>query len=202
MKKIHSLHHYLIVSIFALSVLSCNNDDNGGSQSGENIVELAIANPNLSTLVEALELTDLITTLEGPGPFTVLAPTNAAFDLFLATGNFPSINDVPVAVLRQLLLNHVISGQINAANFVTLSRNYAETLADGPTSETKLSLYFNATGAAIEFNGASKVIDEDVLASNGVIHTVDTVIDFPTVMTFITKLWAKSSRRTDGYCAF
>jgi len=186
MKKIHSLHHYLIVSIFALSVLSCNNDDNGGSQSGENIVELAIANPNLSTLVEALELTDLITTLEGPGPFTVLAPTNAAFDLFLATGNFPSINDVPVAVLRQLLLNHVISGQINAANFVTLSRNYAETLADGPTSETKLSLYFNATGAAIEFNGASKVIDEDVLASNGVIHTVDTVIDFPTVMTFIT----------------
>jgi len=186
MKKIHNLQHYLILAIFALSVLSCNNDDEGGSQSGDNIIEVAMANPNLSTLVEALELTDLITTLEGPGPFTVLAPTNAAFDLFLATGNFPSINDVPVAVLRQLLLNHVISAQINAANFATLGRNYAETLADGPTSGTKLSLYFDAIGDAIEFNGASKAIDEDVIASNGIIHTVDTVIDFPTVMTFIT----------------
>ncbi|MFC2147690.1 fasciclin domain-containing protein [Bacteroidota bacterium] len=186
MRKNPIIKHFLILTFLALAVLSCNNDDDGGSQSGENIVELAIANPNLSTLVEALEITDLVTTLEGPGPFTVLAPTNAAFDLFLATGNFASINDVPVDVLEQVLLNHVIGSQINAANFVTLSRNYAETLADGPTTGTKLSLYFNATGAAIEFNGASKVIDADVLASNGVIHTVDTVIDFPTVMTFIT----------------
>ncbi|MGB5459313.1 MAG: fasciclin domain-containing protein, partial [Eudoraea sp.] len=171
MRKNPIMKHFLILTFLALAVLSCNNDDDGGSQSGENIVEVAIANPNLSTLVEALEITGLVTTLEGPGPFTVLAPTNAAFDLFLATGNFASINDVPVDVLEQVLLNHVIGSQINAANFVTLSRNYAETLADGPTTGTKLSLYFNATGAAIEFNGASKVIDSDVLASNGVIHT-------------------------------
>jgi len=186
MRKYPIVKHFLILTLLAMAVMSCNNDDNGGSQSGENIVEIAMANPNLSTLVEALEITNLVTALEGPGPFTVLAPTNAAFDLFLATGNFASINDVPVPVLEQLLLNHVLSSQINIANFETLARNYSETLADGPTDGTKLSLYFDATGAAIEFNGASNVVDGDVLASNGVVHTVDTVIDFPTLMTFIT----------------
>lgn len=186
MRKHQNFKHFLIITLAVFTVLSCNNDDGGGTQSGENIVELAMADPNLSTLVEALEITNLASTLEGPGPFTVLAPTNAAFDLFLAVGNFGSINDVPVAVLEQLLLNHVIGSQINAANFITLGRNYAQTLADGPTDGTKLSLYFDATGATVTFNGASNVIDADISASNGVIHTVDTVIDFPTVVTFVT----------------
>lgn len=187
MKIYQNFKHFLILTLIVLTVLSCSNDDNGGSvPTGENIVEIAMANPNLSTLVEALEITGLTSTLENPGSFTVLAPTNAAFDLFLATANFASINDVPVPLLEQLLLNHVIGSQINEANFVALIRNYAETLADGPTDGTKLSLYFDATGTAIQFNGASDVIDADILASNGVVHTVDTVIDFPTVVTFVT----------------
>ncbi|WP_297798583.1 fasciclin domain-containing protein [uncultured Eudoraea sp.] len=185
MKKYLSIKHFLILALIAFTVLACNNDDDG-APSGETIFEIASANPNLSTLVEALELTDLVNTLDGPGTFTVLAPTNAAFDLFLASGNFAGIGDVPVTVLRELLLNHVIGSSIDALTFRTLARNYAETLAEGPTSGTNLSLYFDATGAAIELNGASSVVDENVQASNGIIHTVDAVIDFPTVVTFVT----------------
>lgn len=185
MKKYLSMKHFLILALVAFTVLSCNSDDDG-VPSGETIFDIASANPNLSTLVEALERTDLVSTLDGPGTFTVLAPTNAAFDLFLASGNFAGIDDVPVAVLRELLLNHVIGSSIDALTFRTLARNYAETLAAGPTSGTNLSLYFDATGTAIELNGASSVIDENIQASNGIIHTVDAVIDFPTVVTFVT----------------
>ncbi|WP_276391173.1 fasciclin domain-containing protein [Eudoraea chungangensis] len=185
MKKKLKIHPYLFLVLISL-LWSCSEDDNSGGTTQSTIVEVAQANPNLSTLVTALEITDLVSTLNGDGPFTVLAPTNAAFDLFLATANFPSIEDVPVPVLRELLLNHVIGAGLDSESLRILGRNYSSTLAQGPGGDNNLSLYFDATNASIVFNGSSTVLEEDIDASNGIIHTVGTVIDLPTVVTFVT----------------
>ncbi len=186
MKKYLNFKPIFLALVTSLTLWSCNNDDDGIIESNDSIADIAIGSPNLSNLVAALERADLVTTLQGSGSFTVLAPTNAAFDTFLATAGFASIDDVPVDVLRQILLNHVVGSRIESATLIALGKNYTETLADGPTAGTNLALYFDASGAGVEFNGVSDVIDADIPASNGVIHTVNAVIDLPTVVTFVT----------------
>ncbi len=167
-------------------VTSCSSDDNSGGSGTETIVEIAKANPNLSSFVSAIQLAGLESTLNGDGPFTVLIPTNAAFDVFLASANFPSLEDVPVAVLREILLNHTLETALDGTTLRTLARNYTTTLASGPGGDGNVSLYFDATNAAIQFNGVASVLEEDINASNGIIHTVSSVIDLPTVVTFVT----------------
>lgn len=187
MKKYLMLFKFLPLFVVLAVVSSCNSDDNDGPpRAGENIVELAVATPDLSILVEALQRANLTDELEASGSFTVLAPTNAAFNTFLGQNNFTSIQDVPVGILTQVLLNHVISDEIDSSTLAFLQRNYTTTLASGPTEGTNLSLYFDATDG-VTFNGVSSVIDggADIFASNGVIHLVDGVINLPTVVTFI-----------------
>ncbi|MEN1784176.1 MAG: fasciclin domain-containing protein [Bacteroidota bacterium] len=144
------------------------------------ITALAIDNPNLSSLVAALQAAegDLPGVLSGGGPFTVLAPTNAAFDAFL---DGTPLSEVPTAVLTQVLLNHVIAGEIAANDLVTAGTGYASTLAAGPTEDTNISIYYDATDG-VQFNGASSVVTPDVIASNGIIHVVDAVIDIPNIV--------------------
>ncbi len=144
------------------------------------ITDLAISNPNLSSLVAALLAADgdLPTVLQGPGPFTVLAPTNEAFDAFL---NGASLSDIPKEVLTQVLLNHVISGSIASETLIAAGSGYTSTLADGPIADSKLSIYYN-TEDGVEFNGVSKVITPDVKALNGIVHVVDAVIGLPNIV--------------------
>ncbi|WP_282161143.1 fasciclin domain-containing protein [Ulvibacterium marinum] len=189
MKKYLMLFKFLPLFVVLAVVSSCNSDDNDGpSRAGENIVELAVATPDLSILVEALQRANLTDELEASGSFTVLAPTNAAFNTFLGQNNFTSVQDVPVGALTQILLNHVIGTELSSSDLTLLQRNYAATLASGPTEGSNLSLYFDATDG-IEFNGISRVVNGggDILASNGTIHLVDAVIDLPTVVTFISE---------------
>jgi uncharacterized surface protein with fasciclin (FAS1) repeats len=68
--------------------------------------------------------------LQGTGPFTVFAPTNAAFTT-LSTAGYASINDVPKAALTQILLNHVVSGSVKSTDLTT---TYIKTLAKGTAS--------------------------------------------------------------------
>ena len=75
---------------------------------GSSIVDVASQQDSLSTLVAALQATGLDAALTGDGPYTVLAPTNDAFDAFLASINATSLDDIPVDVLTNVLLNHVI----------------------------------------------------------------------------------------------
>lgn len=172
-----------LVVIFALSFTSCSSDDDNNTTTTPNIVETALATPNLSTLVAALQAADgdLVTVLNGNGPFTVLAPTNAAFDNFLAANGFTSLDQVPTDVLSQILLNHVISGDVKSTD---LSTGYVSTSATG-TGNNNLSLYVN-TSNGVRFNGVSSVTTADVVASNGVVHIVDAVIGLPDVTTFAT----------------
>lgn len=174
-------------TLIFLSVLmvSCNLDDGEDTIPipDSDIVAIAM-NEDLSSLVAALEKVDLVNTLKGDGPFTVLAPSNTAFSSFLSSKGFANLEAVPNEILTQILLNHVISGRVDSAPLLNLQRNYVQTLADGP-SDSKLSLYFDAVDGII-FNGSSTITKTDVVAKNGIIHLVDQVIDLPTLDTFIS----------------
>ncbi len=139
----------------------------------------AVANSTFSSLVEALSLVDLVPTVDTGGPFTVLAPTNAAFDTFL---NGADLGDIPVPALTQVLLNHVLNGVTLSTDLTTAGAGYSNTLASG-ADDNVLSIYFN-TSDGVTFNGKSTVLVADVIANNGVIHAVDAVITLPTVVDF------------------
>ena len=167
--------------VFALSVLwACSNDDDSepNGNTDPTVVDLAVDTEDLSILVEALQAADLVTTLQGDGPFTVFAPTNAAFEAFLADNNFNSLADVPVEVLTQVLLNHVVSGQ----NFSSgLSTGYISSLSTAGAGGNNLSLYIDISNG-VSINGVSNVVTPDVVGSNGVVHIVDGVIGLPNIV--------------------
>lgn len=147
-----------------------------------NLVELASSDPDLSNLVAALVAADgnLPAVLSGPEGFTVLAPSNAAFEAFLSANNFSSLDEVPTDVLSQVLLNHVISGRIASTDLVGLGSGYAQTNATGAGNQP-MSMYFD-TSNGVTFNGVSTVTDADLVATNGIVHKVDAVIGLPTIV--------------------
>ena len=167
--------------IFALVILgACSNDDDGDPivVVDPTIVDLAVDNTDLSILVEALTAANLVTTLQGDGPFTVFAPTNAAFQQFLTDNNFASLGDIPVDVLTDVLLNHVVSGE----NLSTgLSTGYISSLSEAGVDGRALSLFIDTT-SGVSINGVASVTAADNQASNGVVHIVDAVIGLPNIV--------------------
>ena len=143
------------------------------------ITDLAIGNENLENLVAALVAADgdLPTVLRGDGPFTVLAPTDEAFETFL---DGAALADVPVDVLTNVLLNHVISGEITSTDLTGLGSGYTSTMATG-AGDQMVSLFFD-TSDDVTFNGVSSVVTPDVKAINGIVHVVDAVIDIPNIV--------------------
>ena len=179
MKNYFKILRILFLSLF---IISCgdDNDDDGVCCAGSSIVDLASQTESLSTLVSALQVTGLDATLSSPGAFTVLAPTNDAFDAFLTSINVASLDDIPVDVLTNVLLNHVIIGEVQSSS---LTNGYSSTQAVSGASGTNMSIYIN-TDNGVTFNGVSSVTAADVVASNGIVHIVDGVIGLPTVVTF------------------
>lgn len=142
--------------------------------------DLASADSDLSSLKAAIDKAGLATTLNGAGNFTVFAPSNAAFSQFLTANGFASLNDVPNALLKEVLLNHVLATKVMAAQITT---GYVSTLAKGGASTTRnLSMYLNISNG-VKINGTSTVTAADIMASNGVVHKVDKVIGLPTIVT-------------------
>lgn len=178
MKNLFKIVPILLISLTTLQ--SCNNNDDENVEDVSTIVNLAVDSADLTSLVAALDRANLVSTLNGEGPFTVLAPTNDAFAAFLSANNFNSLEDVPVDTLTKILLNHVISGSLISTD---LSTGYANTLATSAASQTPLSIYVD-TSNGVRFNGVSSVSAADILAVNGVIHKVDAVIGLPNIVTF------------------
>jgi len=174
----------LVLTLLITTISCSNDDDNTVTTQPQNIVEIALETPNLTSLVAALTAADgdLVTVLQGDGPFTVLAPTNDAFTAFLSANGFNTLEDVPTDVLTQILLNHVIMADVVANDLITSGAGYTNTLATGPNNNA-MSLYFN-TSDGVTFNGVSTVTQADIEATNGTIHIVDAVIGIPTVVTF------------------
>ena len=180
MKKILKFK-VIALALFAAVFISCDNADDPPAVVDTTITGVASSNPNLKILVQALTRADLAEALKTSGKFTVFAPTDAAFITFLRANNFADINAVPVAALKEILLNHVVNGEAKAASLTT---SYIKTLGKGTASVSNtLSMYVNVSTAGVKLNGVSSVTTADVMASNGVIHIVDAVIGLPTIVT-------------------
>ena len=130
------------------------------------IVETAIAAGQFKTLATALDRAGLVSTLKGQGPYTVFAPTDAAFAKLPAGTVDNLLKPENKAQLTTILTYHVVPGRVMAADVVQLKE--AETV-NGKMVDV------NADGGSVMINDA-KVTAADVTASNGVIHVIDTVI--------------------------
>lgn len=186
MKIISKNFKLLAVFLLVVGLTACSDDDDNGTTTTTTVVDIAIAN-NLTSLSAALQATDLVTTLQGTGPFTVFAPTNEAFaDLLEATGlDLENLSTAEKALVKNILLNHVIVGEnISSSDLVAAGSGYTNTGALGPNNNN-LSLYFT-TSNAVMLNGDAEVINADNVATNGIVHIVDDVIDLPTIATFAT----------------
>ena len=185
MKNLFKTTAYTFIICLSIFATSCSNDDNNDTPVVDNtITGIASKTADFSILVQALTKAELATTLQGTGPFTVFAPTNAAFTAFLATGGYATVNDVPKAALTQILLNHVVSGAVKSTDLTT---TYIKTLAKGTASSTNnLSMFVNTASGKVKLNGVATVTTADIIASNGVIHVVDKVIGLPTIVTHAT----------------
>ncbi|GJL96022.1 MAG: hypothetical protein DHS20C05_24270 [Hyphococcus sp.] len=132
----------------------------------KDIVDTAVAAGQFETLAAALGAADLVDTLKGDGPFTVFAPTDAAFAKLPAGTVESLLKPENKAKLTAILTYHVVPGKVMAADVVKLSE--AKTV-----NGAKVSI--SAKGGAVMINKAT-VTTADVKASNGVIHIIDTVL--------------------------
>jgi uncharacterized surface protein with fasciclin (FAS1) repeats len=156
------------VKIMLLLVAAlCFNLTNSFSQTTSgNIVEVASANPDFSTLVAAIKAAGLVETLSGKGPFTVFAPTNDAFAALPAGTLDNLLKPENKQQLVSILTYHVVSGNIKSTD-----------LKDGQKAKT-----VNGKEAKIALKGGKAMVNDasvkkaDVAASNGVIHVIDKVI--------------------------
>jgi uncharacterized surface protein with fasciclin (FAS1) repeats len=186
MKIFKNLFKTVLILAVSLTVFtSCSNDDNYAPAPipvTNTIVDFVSGNADYSILLEALQLADgnLPSVLSGEGPFTVFAPNNAAFTAFLSANNFNALSDIPTNILSQVLLNHVVSGNVVSS---TLTTGYVNSLSTAAPNDNSMSMYIN-TADGVVINGVSKVTTADVSVDNGTIHAVDAVIGLPTVVTF------------------
>ncbi len=132
------------------------------------IVDLAVATPELSTLVTAVQAAGLVDTLAGPGNFTVFAPTNRAFE-HLPHGVLESLlQPENVGQLTDVLTYHV-SGAYYPASAIVGQRGRIPTVQGG-------YIHANGRGNGVHLNGNAAVTTADVMASNGVVHIIDAVL--------------------------
>lgn len=149
----------------------------GAETATGNIVEVASANPDFSTLVTAVAAADLVETLSGEGPFTVFAPNDAAFAKLgdaLAELTKPEAKDT----LTGILTYHVVAGDVKAADVLKLIEDN-----DGKAEITTVNgglLTASLDGENVVLTdangGTSTIVATDVAATNGTIHVIDTVV--------------------------
>ncbi len=175
----------MVIALIAMvGFTSCEDDDDDVKKEEEeqeettnNIVDVASSDDNFSTLVAALQKADLVSTLEGSGPFTVFAPTNAAFNDLLSELGASSLDDLTADQLEPILLYHVLSGNVMSGD---LSNGYVKTLSPG-VGDNQADLLVN-TDDGVTLNGSSSVTQADLEADNGVVHVIDEVLVPPTVV--------------------
>jgi uncharacterized surface protein with fasciclin (FAS1) repeats len=126
------------------------------------IIETATSNPEFTTLVTAIKTAGLLETLSGAGPFTVFAPTNAAFKKVPAETLKTIMADT--VQLKALLLCHVVEGKKMSKDVVAMT--------EIATVQGKKAIISKTDGVVIN---TAKIVTPDIECSNGVIHAIDTV---------------------------
>jgi len=140
----------------------------------QTIVEIAAGNPDFTTLVAAVKAAGLADTLSGTGPFTVFAPTNAAFEKLPAGTVDTLLEPANKQKLADILTYHVVAGEVMAKD-----------VKPGPvTTVNGATFTVSVEGSDVIITDGqgnkSKVVKTDIAASNGVIHVIDTVLLPPT----------------------
>ena len=144
----------------------------------KNIVQNAVNSKDHTTLVAAVKAAGLVETLEGPGPFTVFAPTNAAFDKLPPGTVNTLVQPENKATLVKILTYHVVAGHLTAADLKAKikaggGKANLTTVQGGTLSVSMMGSHLMLTD---EKGGMSNITIPNVLQSNGVIHVVDTVV--------------------------
>jgi uncharacterized surface protein with fasciclin (FAS1) repeats len=164
----------LVVLAVPLVVAACGGGDEQAaspsptataSETPKDIVDTAVAAGDFTTLAQALTAAGLVETLKGEGPYTVFAPTDAAF-ADLPEGTVDTLLEDPKGQLTDILTYHVVPGEVMSAD-----------ITDGMTAETVQGgeLTFSVEDGTVMVNGAT-VTTADIETSNGVIHVIDSVL--------------------------
>ena len=140
----------------------------GMADKGDDIVDIAAGNEDFSTLVAAVQAAGLVETLKGDGPFTVFAPTNAAFEQALADLGLTAEELLASPDLSGILTYHVVAGKIMAADAIAADGTEVATV-NGDTIEVSV------VDGNVMIDGAT-VTTADLEAGNGVVHVIDAVI--------------------------
>ncbi len=144
----------------------------------KSIVDIAVGNKNFSTLVAALQAADLVDALNGDGPFTVFAPNNAAFGK-IDSGTLNSLLEPKnKSALSGILTYHVVSGKLAATDVVSALKKGKGTVEVKTLSGVPLTVVEKDGKIWLkDANGNySEIIKTDIMANNGVIHVIDSVV--------------------------
>lgn len=150
----------ILVCLSLIAALACGDDDETASRT---IVDVAVEAGDFGALIGALEATGLDETLAGEGPFTVFAPTDAAFDRLPAG----VVAGLDADTLSKILTYHVVGGSVDAATVVTL---------DSATTVEGSDVGIRVASGTVVLDGAVQVVTTDIVADNGIIHVIDSVL--------------------------
>jgi uncharacterized surface protein with fasciclin (FAS1) repeats len=144
----------------------------------KNIVQNAINSKDHTTLVAAVKAAGLVDTLQSSGPFTVFAPTNAAFAKLPAGTVENLVRPENKAALAKILTYHVVAGRLSAADIAKAVKDGGGSVTIKTVEGDSLKVTETAGGVAItdDKGDVAKVTIADVFQSNGVIHVIDTVL--------------------------
>ena len=174
-----NMFYVLIAIVLMMSIAACSDEEDAAVQESSssmavspsemattipNVVDIAVDDGRFTTLVTALQAADLVETLSGPGPFTVFAPTDDAFNALPEGTVAGLLEDIPA--LPEVLTYHVVSGSVLAETVVGLDS--AKTL-QGADVEILVM------GGEVMLDD-SKVIITDIVGSNGVVHVIAKVL--------------------------
>lgn len=134
------------------------------------IVETAVNADMFNTLIKAVEVTGLADLLKGEGPYTVFAPVDTAFDRMPEGALDQLLQDIPR--LKKILAYHVVSGDVRSDNLLEID--------EAPTVEGSVLVIDSSNGYKVN---QAIVLNPDMLADNGVIHAIDSVL-MPAIMEF------------------
>jgi uncharacterized surface protein with fasciclin (FAS1) repeats len=170
-----------LVAPFAMTASAKQNPMVGGAPMyrTKDIVDNAVNSADHTTLVAAVKAAGLVDTLKGKGPFTVFAPTNAAFDKLPAGTVEMLVRPENKAMLTGILTYHVVAGKYDSKRLMQLiKKGHGQAMLKTVSGGTLVARMNGMNGISLtdEKGGTSNVTTADVYQSNGVIHVVDTVL--------------------------
>lgn len=163
-----SISLFILALFSSLTIISTANAKEVKEGTPEmNVVEIAIADERFSILVEAVSKAGLVEVLSAEGPYTVFAPTNDAFEALFIELDINGIDDLTAEQLTPILLYHVVSGEVMAAD-----------VKSGKVSTLNEDAWMNieASSKGVTIDKGSEVVITDIVATNGVIHVIDKVL--------------------------